>query len=86
MLQTTLICSLGLAIYSLSWFMPTRRFSWMMVSLLMAAVLGDLVFLPAILAGPIGKLFPKRKLILDSVTAGDAGGASEQAAADADAN
>jgi len=65
MLQTTLICSLGLAVYSLSWFMPTRRFSWMMVSLLMAAVIGDLVFLPAILAGPIGKLFPQRKLIGD---------------------
>ena len=45
--------------------MPTRRFSWMMVSLLMAAVIGDLLFLPSILAGPIGKLFPQRKLILD---------------------
>ena len=65
MLQTTMICSLGLMIYSLSWFMPTRRFSWMMVSLLMAAVIGELVFLPSILAGPIGKLFPKRKLIGD---------------------
>ncbi len=65
MLQTTLICSMGLAIYSLSWFMPTRRFSWMMVSLLIAAVVGDLIFLPAILASPIGKLFPQRKLIGD---------------------
>jgi hypothetical protein len=69
MLQTTMICSLGLAIYSFSWFMPTRRFSWMMVSLLLAAVAGDLVFLPAILAGPIGKLFPQRKLFLDPLDA-----------------
>ncbi|MCA9267367.1 MAG: MMPL family transporter, partial [Planctomycetales bacterium] len=27
MLQTTLICSTGLAVYSFSWFMPTRRFA-----------------------------------------------------------
>ena len=72
MLQTTLICSMGLVIYSFSWFMPTRRFSWMMVSLLMAAVIGDLVFLPSILAGPIGRLFPMRKLILDPLAKNDA--------------
>lgn len=65
MLQTTLICSLGLAIYSFSWFMPTRRFSWMMVTLLMAAVGGDLILLPSLLASPLGRWFPQRKLMGD---------------------
>ncbi len=65
MLQTTLICSLGLVIYSFSSFMPTRRFAWMMVTLLMAAVAGDLILLPALLASPLGRWFPQRKLMGD---------------------
>ena len=69
MLQTTLICSTGLAVYSFSWFMPTRRFAWMMVTLLLAAVAGDLILLPSILAGPLGRLFPRRKSADDTSAA-----------------
>ena len=62
MTQTTLICGLGLLVYTLSLFVPTRRFSWMMLALLFAALAGDLILLPALLAGPAGKLFqPRRK-------------------------
>lgn len=77
MFQTTLICGLGLVIYSFSWFMPTRRFSWMMVTLLLAALVGDLVLLPAILASPVGRLFPRRKIVGDPL-------AKQGAAAQAD--
>jgi predicted RND superfamily exporter protein len=57
MIHTTLICSLALLVFSLSSFMPIRRFSWMMASLLTAALLGDLILLPALLASPLGKTF-----------------------------
>ena len=60
MIHTTLICSVALLVFSLSSFMPIRRFSWMMASLLIAALLGDLILLPALLASPLGKLFSPR--------------------------
>ena len=41
-------------------FMPTVRFSRLLFILLMAALIGDLVLLPAILAGPLGKWFRQR--------------------------
>lgn len=49
MIQTTLICGAGLAVFALSNFVPTARFAWMMVALLGAALLGDLILLPALL-------------------------------------
>ena len=52
MWQTTVICGLGLLVFALSDFVPTRQFAWMMLFLLLAALLGDLVQLPALLVGP----------------------------------
>ncbi len=57
MIQTTLICGSGLAIFALSDFVPTARFAWMMVALLAAALFGDLIVLPALLLSPLGKVF-----------------------------
>ncbi|MBP86440.1 MAG: hypothetical protein CMJ64_06965 [Planctomycetaceae bacterium] len=57
MTQTTLIGGLGLAVFALSTFTPTQRFGVMMVTLLAAALVGDLVLLPALLAGPLGRFF-----------------------------
>ncbi len=57
MIQTTLICGAGLAIFIFSDFVPTARFAWMMVTLLAAALVGDLVVLPGILIGPLGRVF-----------------------------
>lgn len=57
MTQTTLIGGVGLAVFALSTFTPTQRFGVMMVTLLAAALVGDLVFLPALLAGPLGRFF-----------------------------
>ncbi len=61
MTQTTLIAGLGLFVFSLSSFTPTSRFGTLMLSLLVAALLGDLIFLPALLAGPLGRVFGMRK-------------------------
>jgi len=61
MAHTTLICSSGLLVFSVSSFVPILHFSWLMVLLLLAALLGDLVLLPAILSGPLGRCFEIKK-------------------------
>jgi|LakMenEpi03Aug12_release.lakeMendotaPanAssembly.Ray.scaffolds.fasta_scaffold01116_8 predicted RND superfamily exporter protein len=57
MTQTTLVGGLGLSVFALSTFTPTQRFGTLMLTILSIAVLGDLIFLPALLASPLGKLF-----------------------------
>ena len=59
MMHTTVICGVGLLVFTLSEFLPTRRFAWMMFTLLAAALVGDLLLLPALLAGPVGKIFAR---------------------------
>jgi hypothetical protein len=55
-----LIGGLGLSVFALSTFTPTQCFGIMMFVLLIAALVGDLILLPALLAGPLGKfLCPK---------------------------
>lgn len=57
MTQTTLIGGLGLAAFAMSTFTPTQRFGTLMLFLLAAALVGDLIVLPAVLASPLGKYF-----------------------------
>jgi len=57
MIQTTVICSLGMIVFTLSGFIPTQRFAWLMLALLSATLAGDLIFLPALLNSPLGRLF-----------------------------
>jgi len=57
MTQTTLIAGFGLVVFSLSSFQPVSQFGLLMFLLLIAALVGDLVFLPSLLASPVGKLF-----------------------------
>ncbi len=57
MTQTTLIGGFGLSAFAFSTFMPTQRFGILMLFLLAAALVGDLILLPALLAGPLGKYF-----------------------------
>ena len=59
MTQTTLIGGLGLAVFAVSTFTPTQRFGYIMLTLLGAALIGDLIFLPALLTGPLGRFFDK---------------------------
>jgi hypothetical protein len=48
-------------VFALSTFTPTQRFGYLMLLLLAAALVGDLVFLPALLVGPMGRLFSGKK-------------------------
>lgn len=61
MTQTTLIGGLGLAAFGFSTFTPTQRFGVLMLVLLFTALIGDLIFLPALLTSPLGKFFDRRK-------------------------
>ncbi|MEL7336393.1 MAG: MMPL family transporter, partial [Planctomycetota bacterium] len=61
MTQTTLVGGLGLFVFALSTFTPTQRFGTLMLILLGTALVGDLVFLPAILVGPLGRFFRSDK-------------------------
>jgi hypothetical protein len=59
MLHSTLICGLGLLVFAFSSFVPTSRFAWLMAAMLAIALLGDLLLLPALLAGPLGRFFQR---------------------------
>ncbi|NUQ65761.1 MAG: MMPL family transporter [Pirellulales bacterium] len=57
MIQTSVTCGLGLIVFSAGDFLPTSRFAWLMVAQLAAALAGDLVLMPALLLGPMGRFF-----------------------------
>lgn len=54
MLQSWGVIGLGLAAFALSNFTTTFRFGSLMIALLTAGLAGNLLFLPALLAGPLG--------------------------------
>ncbi len=60
MTTTTVIGGLGLSVFMLSTFTPTQRFGSLMLTLLVAALFGDLIFLPALISGPLGRYFEPR--------------------------
>jgi hypothetical protein len=60
MTQTTIVGGLGLFVFALSTFTPTQRFGTLMLVMLAAALVGDLILLPALLAGPAGRWFKPR--------------------------
>ncbi|HUY93363.1 MAG TPA: MMPL family transporter [Pirellulales bacterium] len=60
MYQSWGVIGLGLAVFAFSPFTPTQRFGYMMVTLLTSALVGNLLLLPALLAGPLGGLFGRR--------------------------
>ncbi len=49
------IIGIGLAAFAMSSFVPTFRFGMLMLLLLTAGMVGNLLFLPALLAGPVGR-------------------------------
>ena len=61
MIDTSLICGLGVAPFLFGVFMPTVNFALLLCVMLFTALVGDLILLPAILAGPAGTLFRLRK-------------------------
>lgn len=63
MIQTSLICGLGLLPFTLSQFLPTARFAWLVLALLLVALACDLLVLPALLISPLGKVFLRAPLL-----------------------
>ncbi len=59
-LQAALINGLGLSVFLLSSFVPTRQFGMLMLVILSCGAVAELVLLPAILASPLGKAFDLR--------------------------
>lgn len=59
MIDTSLICCFGVAPFLLSVFMPTFNFAMLLIVMLLAAIVGDLILLPALLAGPLGILLQR---------------------------
>jgi predicted RND superfamily exporter protein len=57
MLQTALVCGLGMLVFSLSPFTPVARFAWLTFTLLMVGVVSDLMLTPAMLLSPLHHLF-----------------------------
>ena len=57
MIQTTIICGAGLLVFAFSQFVPVRQFSISIAVILALAVLSDLVFLPAVIVSPLGRIF-----------------------------
>lgn len=55
-IRTTIICGAAMILFALSSFGPARQFGNTICWLLGAALIGDLLLLPALLVGPIGRL------------------------------
>ncbi len=61
-LQAGLISGLGLSVFVFSTFNPTKQLGYLMLTILLAGVIAELVLLPALLGGPLGKAFqPARR-------------------------
>jgi hypothetical protein len=70
MYQSWGVIGIGLSVFSLSPFGPTQRFGYMMLSMLTIALVGNLVFLPALLSGPLGAVFGWSVLRIERKKAG----------------
>lgn len=55
--ESAIVCGLGILVFAGSSFAPSRRFAWMLSLLVAAALVGDLVLLPALLTSPLGRFF-----------------------------
>ncbi|MBS0211192.1 MAG: MMPL family transporter [Planctomycetes bacterium] len=64
MMQSSLICSCGLLVFFFSGFVPAAQFGIMIFIMLMVALLGDLVLLPALLLGFAGRWFGRVKSVV----------------------
>jgi predicted RND superfamily exporter protein len=56
-LQAGLINGLGLSVFATSSFTPTQRFGWLMLSILIAGIVAELIMLPSLMFGPVGRVF-----------------------------
>lgn len=56
-LQASVVNGLGLSVFLLSTFVPTKQFGLLMLVILTCGAIAELILLPAILASPLGKAF-----------------------------
>ena len=63
MLQTSLAVIIGLLVLVPAELLLISRFGWLMAAMIGVALLSDLVFLPQLLAGPLGHLFEPAKSV-----------------------
>ncbi|HEV7283011.1 MAG TPA: MMPL family transporter [Pirellulaceae bacterium] len=62
-MQAALVNGLGLSIFAFSTFTPTKQFGYLMLTILIAGMFAELILLPALLAGPLGRAFKRRKIV-----------------------
>jgi hypothetical protein len=55
--QTAVVVVAGILVFAASSFAPTARFALLLALLMIAALVGDLLLLPALLVGPLGRRF-----------------------------
>ena len=60
-LQAAIISGLGLSVFAISTFTPTQRFGVLMLVILWLGAVAELIYFPALLAGPLGLVFKPRK-------------------------
>ena len=58
--QTSTAISLGLLMLAFADLLLISRFGWLMAALIMTALLGDLVYLPALLSGVLGRVIERK--------------------------
>jgi uncharacterized protein len=78
MYQSWAVLGLGLFVFALSSFVPTQRFGALMFTLLTAALVGNLIMLPCVLASPASFFFGRRlmkKAAAEHRSSGEPGGA-----------
>ena len=56
-LQAAVISGLGLSVFAISTFTPTQRFGVLMLVILWLGAVAELIYFPALLAGPLGVVF-----------------------------
>jgi predicted RND superfamily exporter protein len=59
-LQAAIISGLGLSVFAISTFTPTQRFGVLMLVILWLGAVAELIYFPALLAGPLGLVFRPR--------------------------
>ena len=62
-LQAAVISGLGLSVFAISTFTPTQRFGTLMLVILWLGAVAELIYFPALLAGPLGMVFKPRKKV-----------------------
>lgn len=56
-LQAAMISGFGFSVFGMSTFTPTSQFGLLMLTILLCGVVAELILLPALLAGPLGRAF-----------------------------